>query len=190
MAAEEDKGRGEKPEAEAPAAPFAKSPRLPARPRVGGAARPPACPLVPGTAGPAACRRHPAARRPPPRPRRPPRPAPPPYLRLFGRGDESPPAPKVGCPGDHPSSTHLDRIDPPRDGGAGDRGIGAQLGPVTVRQSAEAAGQKPAAADGPNPDRLIDEGEKPRRYGAWIVLGWYSAWRRRRSSGGRAGSPF
>jgi hypothetical protein len=91
---------------------------------------------------------------------------------------DPPPAPgKEAAPADHPlAEPHLDRIDPPAldEGRRGAESIEPQLGPVPVPP--EPAKPKrwsklPPPLMARTTDRLIDEGEKPRRYGALVVLG-------------------
>jgi len=194
MAAEEDKGadKNRKPE-EAPSGPITPAPVTPitvtpvAPPAAApGWVVPPnlrRAPLVPGTtpaprpvAAPAP--RPPAAPPPAPPPAAAPPPAPLPPAAATAPGTESPSTPRGELlPGDRPHlEPHLDRIDPPPpgEGSRGADGIEPQLGPVAVPPDSPRAKRwsklsPPLMAR--TTDRLIDEGEKPRRYGAWIVLG-------------------
>ena len=182
MAAEEDKGadKNRKPEeassgpiTPAPATPIPVTPVAPPAAAPGWVVPPNLrrAPLVPGTT-PAP---RPAAA-PVPRP-----PAAPPPAALppaAATGPESPAAPRVDLPlGDRPHlEPHLDRIDPPAlgEGSRGPEAIEPQLGPVAVPPESPRAKRwsklsPPLMAR--TTDRLIDEGEKPRRYGAWVVLG-------------------
>ncbi|HEY2112063.1 MAG TPA: peptidoglycan-binding domain-containing protein [Dongiaceae bacterium] len=168
MAAEEDKGteKDRKPE-EVPAAPAAPVVAPAAAP---GWVVPPnlrRAPLVPGVA--------PAPRpavAPAPRPPAAPPPAPPPAAVPVA---DTPPAPRIEAPtADHAlSEPHLDRIEPP----ALDEGVRAaasiepQLGSVPIPPKPKRWSKLPPPLMARTTDRVIDEGEKPRRYGAWIVLG-------------------
>ena len=185
MAAEEDKGteKNRKPE-EAPAAPVTPAAVTPVTPPAAapGWVVPPnlrRAPLVPGTA-PAP---RPAAA-PAPRPPAAPPPAPPPAAAplaapLAAPGADTPPATRIEVPPcDRPHlEPHLDRIDPPTpdERGRGPEGIEPRLGlaPVPPDPPKPKRWSKlPPPLMARTTDRLIDEGEKkPRRYGAWIVLG-------------------
>ncbi len=186
MAAEEDKGteKNRKPE-EVPPAPVAPAPvtPAPAAPAPVTPVAPPAAapgwvvppslrraPLVPGARpGPAAGRRSgPAAPWSLRHRRR--RPRPPPLA-------DPPPAPGNEAAADRaPSEPHLDRIDPPAldEGARAAGGIEPQLGPAPVPPDPAKSkrwSKLPPPLMARTTDRLIDEGEKPRRYGAWVVLG-------------------
>ena len=163
--------------------PLRPSPRLP-RPRAGwcrrtsGAPRWCRVPLRPRGLPPRRPRGRPAAPPPAPPPAAVPPPAALPPASSAASGTESPPAPRVELPpGDRPLlEPHLDRIDPPArdEGSRGTEGIEPQLGPVAVPPDPPKPkrwSKLPPPLMARTTDRLIDEGEKPRRYGAWIVLG-------------------
>jgi hypothetical protein len=173
MTAEEDKGteKNRKPEEvpTAPAAPASVAPVTPPAAAPGWVVPPNLrrAPLVPGVA--------PAPRpavAPAPRPPAAPPPAPPPAAAPVA---DTPPAPRIEAPtADHAlSEPHLDRIEPPAldEGVRAAESIEPQLGPVPVPPKPKRWSKLPPPLMARTTDRVIDEGEKPRRYGAWIVLG-------------------
>jgi hypothetical protein len=103
--------------------------------------------------------------------------APPPALSAAPLA-ERPPAPRAELPsGERPLlEPHLDRIDPPALSEASREAEAAEprLGPPSVTPDPPKSkrwAKLPPPLMARTTDRLIDEGEKPRRYGPWVVLG-------------------